>query len=43
LLDIAATSLMVLLLQELLKRLLPLDKLTKQFSLGSHYFSQVGC
>jgi hypothetical protein len=33
---IAATSLMVLLQQELMKRLLPLNKLVKQLSLGGH-------
>jgi hypothetical protein len=37
--DIVPTPLLLL---ELLKCLLPLDKLTEQFSLGSHYFSHVG-
>jgi hypothetical protein len=36
LLDIAATSLMVLLLQELMKGLLPLNKLAEQLSLSGH-------
>jgi hypothetical protein len=31
-----------MLLLELLKRLLPLNKLAEQLSLGSHYFSHVG-
>jgi hypothetical protein len=36
LLDIVATSLMVLLLQELIKGLLPLNRLAEQLDLGSH-------
>jgi hypothetical protein len=36
LVDIAATLLMVLLLQELMKRLRPLNKLAEQLGLGSH-------
>jgi hypothetical protein len=36
------TPLMVLLLQELLKHLLSLNKLVKQLSPGSHYFSHIG-
>jgi hypothetical protein len=36
LVDIVATLLMVLLLQELMKCLLPLNKLAEQLSLGGH-------
>jgi hypothetical protein len=42
LVDIVPTPLMVLLLLELLKCLLPLDKLTEQFSLVNHHSSHVG-